>query len=255
MKNEPFKTQKLTRKVNEDKVISLLKESRGMRFSDLSEKVGLSIPGLIKVLDSLKGQKLIKNDYIDKKVIIEKEREGPRGEIIPAKTKIKKIAAYKLTDKGDEYARNVWSIIYELLNMRDKNATYFYQDHSFNKDFGLAYGDMDSSPPNSNYQLLDGELEDISYRLLKAFEKKIKGRRKVLDPEKAGKLIVFLEIDCKKLIGEVLAGKKIRRYKQTVDQGREFKAQEEASKKGYGFRRDTGEAIDPKTGKVVYKAY
>ncbi len=240
---------------NKDRVISLLKESGGMRFGDLVEKAGLSAMGLSKVLDSLEGPKLVKKDYIDKEVIVEKEREGPHGEKIQAKTRTKKIAAYTLTDKGDEYARNVWNILYELLDMRDKNATYFYQDHSLNEDFGLAYGDMDSNPPNSNYQLLDAELEEVSSHILKAFAKKIRDRKAVLDPEKAGKLILFLEIDCKKLISEVLVGNEIRQYKPTLKQRREFEAQEEALKKGYGFKRDTGEAIDPKTKKVVYKAY
>ncbi len=151
----------------------------------MKEYADLSDTGLIKVLDNMMASGTITKELLKKG------------------NKLKPV--YVLTRQGREEAKNEWTIAHDVIDLMGRLAEYYYNDYHELTE-GYSYGWIDSNPPISHYKLADSVVvEKMSRILAKDFKQKIIANKSKLESDKAGKLIVFFEVDCKRMIEKLQA--------------------------------------------------
>lgn len=132
--------QERTKGEHKDRVLTLLKEKKTMRFKDFlaqGERTGIKSPkGLSEVLLRLMSEGLVEKTHIDIEVEKGKPRLGSHGEILERNIVKKKVEAYTLTTEGQKY--QAWWLIHELFDLKDKNSGYVHSLSYNYASFGLS---------------------------------------------------------------------------------------------------------------------
>ena len=103
-KAERINWQKRTKEEHKDRILTLLKENKTMRFKDFlaqSEKTGIrSEKGLSEVLQRLQDEGLIEKTHVKVEFPKGEAKKGLRGETLERPTAKKQIETYGLTTEG-----------------------------------------------------------------------------------------------------------------------------------------------------------
>ena len=196
--------QKRVKEEHNDRILTLLKENKTMRFKDFldqGERTGIkSEKGLSEVLQRLQNEGLIEKTHVEVEVPKGEAKKGMHGEVLEKPTVKKQKEAYTLTTEGQKYQS--WWLIHELLDLRDKNASYTHTLSSNYYNFGLSLDSIMSGKGGQLTFMLPPvpEIEDF---IMSEIFKNIK--EKDLKPESSeGKILLSFEIDFEKFTGELI---------------------------------------------------
>ncbi|MEM0143641.1 MAG: hypothetical protein QXL94_06790 [Candidatus Parvarchaeum sp.] len=194
-KAEHINWQKRTKDEHKDRILILLKENKTMRFKDFlaqSEKTGIrSEKGLSEVLQRLQDEGLIEKTHVQIEVPKGEAKKGFRGEALERPTSKKQIETYRLTTEGQKYQS--WWLIHELLDFKDKNASYVHSLSSNYYNFGLSF-DIVMSGKGRQLSFILPPIPQVETFIMQNVFKKIKeGGIKLEQSE--GKILTSFEID------------------------------------------------------------
>jgi len=187
--------QKRAKEEHKDRILTLLKENKTMRFKDFlaqSERTGIkSAKGLSEVLQRLQNEGLIEKTHVKVEVPKGKAKKGIRGEVLEKPTVKKQIETYRLTTEGQKYQS--WWLIHELLDLKDKNAIYMHTLSSNYYNFGLSLDIIMSGKDEQLTFMLPPVPQIEDFIMANAF-KNIKENDIKLEPAE-GKILTSFEVD------------------------------------------------------------
>lgn len=192
---EHINWQKRVKEEHKDRILTLLRENKTMRFKDFvaqSEKTGIrSEKGLSEVLQRLLGEGLIEKTNIYVEMPKGEIKKGLRGEVLEGQARIKQVSAYKLTSQGKKYQS--WWLIHELSELKDNNASYIHSWSGNYYVFGSSFDLAISSKAKNLSPILPSVYTIEEFIMLNAF-KNIKEKGIKLEPSE-GKILISFEID------------------------------------------------------------
>ena len=205
--HERYQRQKRISNENRDKILTIIHDSKklnpegrvidGATFTELQTKTLLSPAGLTKILQKLETEDTIEKIIVKKEIILEKEEVliGKKGaEIKPAKKFTKGMKpVYILTEKGQAYYKGIWQLMYELLELKDKNASYMHSLSSNYYNFGLSLDIIMSGKDRQLSFILPPVPQVENFIMLNVFKNIKEGGIKLKPSE--GKILTSFEID------------------------------------------------------------
>ncbi len=196
--------QKRVKEDHKDRILTLLKENKTMRFKDFlaqSERTGIkSAKGLSEVLQRLQDEGLIEKTHIKVEVSKGKAKMGLRGEVVEKPTVKKQVETYALTTEGQKYQS--WWLIHELLDLRDKNAGYVHSLSSNYPNFGLSFDIIMSGKDRQLISMLPPVPQIEDFIMAETF-RNIKEKGVKIEPSD-GKILLSFEIDFEKFSKELI---------------------------------------------------
>lgn len=218
-KAERINWQKRTKEEHKDRILTLLKENKTMRFKDFlaqSEKTGIrSEKGLSEVLQRLQDEGLIEKTHVKVEVLKGEAKKGLRGEALERPTAKKQIETYGLTIEGQKYQS--WWLIHELLELKDKNASYMHGLSSNYYNFGLSLDIIMSGKDRQLSFILPPVPQVEDFIMLNAF-KNIKEGGKKLEPSE-GKILTSFEIDLSRFADTII---KIQSFIEDINSNKDI---------------------------------
>lgn len=150
--HDKYQRQKRVSNENRDKILTIIQGRKktdpkeividGATFTEIQKETLLSPAGLTKILQRLETEDTIEKILIKKEIVLKEEEVliGKGGaEVKPAKKFTKGMKpVYILTEKGQAYYKGIWQLMYELLELKDKNASYMHSLSSNYYNFGLS---------------------------------------------------------------------------------------------------------------------
>jgi DNA-binding HxlR family transcriptional regulator len=183
------------RKKNKESIVAFL--SNGPRkYTDIIKEVRLSGPAVNNILQNLM------NEGIVYKTFIEEQKEETKTFISGTKITTRKPykaqkPVYALTETGYSFAKTIWVLLHEVLELQYNGAEY---SHGLSSKFGSLGMSHDEIVITNNKQLAlkTPELSKIEDLLMQEVTKKIKAGGRNPKPS-YGKLLLAFEIDIEKI--------------------------------------------------------
>jgi len=201
--HDKYQRQRRISGENIDKILKIIHDSKktdpkgvvkeGATFTEIQKKALLSPAGLTKILQRLETEDTIEKTLIKKEIILEKEEVYTSGEVKPAKKLIKGKPVYVLTEKGQAYYKGIWQLMYELLELKDKNASYMHTLSSNYYNFGLSL-DIIMSGKGGQLTFMLPPVPQIEDFIMSETFKNIKEKGLKLEPSE-GKILTSFEVD------------------------------------------------------------
>lgn len=221
MKNKADKGgwQKRAKEEHKDRVLTLLRENKTMRFKDFlaqSERTGIkSEKGLSEVLQRLQDEGFIEKTHVKVEISKGEVKKGLRGEVLETPTITKRIETYKLTTEGLKYQS--WWLIHELLELKDKNAGYVHSLSSNYYSFGLSHDGVMSGKDRQLTFVLPPIPQIENFIMAEAF-KQIKEKGLKIVPSE-GKILLSFEIDFTQFAETLI---KIQSFIEDINSGKDI---------------------------------
>jgi len=220
-KIERINWQKRVKEDHKDRIISLLKERKVMRFKDFeieNEKTGIKSPkGLGDVLQRLVKEGFIEKSHMEIEIEKGKPKTGLHGEILERDIVKKKVEAYALTSEGQKYQS--WWLIHELFDLRAKNAGYFHSISTQYALFGLSEDIVMGRATENKISNFDiPPLQDIENFIMLEIFRKIKEDN--IKPDiNDSKLLVSFEFDFAQLAKQII---QMQMFIEDINSGRDI---------------------------------
>jgi len=173
---DKFRTQKETKKKNEEQILKSLYE-KPKTFTELKEETHLSQMGLTNVLKRLKSENIIKKDIKEDMTV------------------------YVLTEKGNKEAENLWHIYFELDYLKENKASYIHGTPNSFVSFDLIMLNKDHEHLHDNIlSIIPNPYEFNNYIMENLFKKAKEKNLNMVYNSNEGKYMLSFEFDLKKLM-------------------------------------------------------